>query len=111
MDDRKKELLKIITKNGKTENLVKAERLVDEICFIEDQLVDMKKLPFISVSPNNPALQKVTPAARIYKELLQQYTNSLKLLFRISGDIGGEPESESPLRAWMRSRKELEGDV
>ena len=102
---RKEELLKIINKAG-SQNDIKAEQLIDEIVFIEEQLRELKKLPFISIHPKNPALQKATPAAKLYKEMMQQYNNSLRLLFRLSGDINGDTEEESPLRLWVKSRKE-----
>lgn len=103
---RKEELLQIICKNG-SNNDIKARQLVDEIIFIEKQLIFLKTLPFININPKNPMQQKATPAAKQYKELLQQYNNSLRLLFRLSGEIG-ESEEESPLRQWLRSRKELQ---
>ena len=85
---------------------VKASQLVDEIVFIEGWLEELRKLPFIVVNPKNPAQQKATPASKQYKELLQQYNNSLRLLYHLSGNLGGEQEEESPLRAWLRSREE-----
>lgn len=103
--NRKEELLKILTEKD-SKNSIKAEQLVEEIVFIEEQLRELKKLPFISVHPKNPALQKATPASKQYKEMMQQYNNSLRLLFRLSGDINGETEDESPLRKWVKSRKE-----
>lgn len=92
--DRKEELLKIIDGNNA---LVP---LVDEILFLEDQLVELKKLPFIKVHPQNSELQKVTPAAKQYKELLQQYTNCIKTLGHVSGN--DEKDEESPLRKWVK---------
>lgn len=103
---RKEELLQIVCKNG-SNNDIKARQLVDEIIFVEEQLVYLKTLPFININPKNPMQQKATPAAKQYKELLQQYNNSLRLLFRLSGELG-ESEEESPLRQWLRSRKELQ---
>lgn len=105
MKNRKDALLEIVTRTGSS-NDIKAEQLIDEIVFIEEQLRELKKLPFISVHPKNPALQKATPAAKQYKEMMQQYNNSLRLLFRLSGDINGDTEEESPLRLWAKSRKE-----
>jgi hypothetical protein len=105
--NRREELMEIVCAQDRERNAIKAARLVDEICFIEEQLVEMKKLPWISVDPRNAYHQKQTPAARIYKELFQQYNNALKTLLHISGDIGGEQEAESPLRKWVRGRKEL----
>lgn len=103
---RKEELLQLICKNG-SNNDIKARQLVDEIIFVEEQLVYLKTLPFININPKNPMQQKTTPAAKQYKELLQQYNNSLRLLLKMSGDIG-ESEEESPLRQWAKSRKELQ---
>ena len=105
--ERKEELLQLICKND-SKNDIKARQLVDEIIFVEEQLVYLKTLPFININPKNPMQQKTTPAAKQYKELLQQYNNSLRLLLRLSGDMCGESEEESPLRKWAKSRKELQ---
>lgn len=102
--DRKTELTQIISKTG-NDNEAKARQLIDEIVFIEEQLVELKKYPFISINPKNPAQQKATPASKQYKELLQQYNNSLRLLFRLSGELG-ETDEESPLRKWINARRE-----
>lgn len=104
---RSEELKKIISKAG-TDNDLKAAQLIDEIVFIEERLKELKKLPFIAVNPKNPAQQKATPASRQYKEMLQQYNNSLRLLFRLSGDLGADQDEESPLRKWLRERSEGE---
>lgn len=98
---RKEQLLEIVGDD------IKGLQLVDEIVFIEERLINLKKLPFIKIHPKDPTKQKTTPAAKQYKELLQQYNNSLRLLLRMSGDIG-ESEEESPLRQWAKSRKELQ---
>ena len=101
--DRKKEFLSLL-KDG-TQDELKARQLIDEVVFLEQQMAELKKYPFIAVNPKNPSQQKPTAASRQYKEFLQQYNNSLRLLLRITGDIG-ESEEESPLRAWLKSRKE-----
>lgn len=103
--NRRQELIEIVCKPG-SNNEIKALHLIDEIVFIEEQLAEIKKLPFISINPNNPSQQRTTPAAKQYKDLMQQYNNSLKLLLKISGDLGAEADEESPLRQWLRSRKE-----
>ena len=102
MPDRKAELMQTICKQGETDR-IKAERLVDEVVFIEKQLEELKKLPFIKINPKDPTQQKATPAAKQYKELLQQYNNTMKLLLKISGDLN-ETEEDSPLRQWLKSR-------
>ena len=73
--------------------------LVDEAIYLEEQLDSLRKLPKIKVDRDNPVRQKATPAAKLYKEFLQQYTNVIKILTRSNAD---EAEEESPLRAWMR---------
>lgn len=105
VEKRRQELMRLVCKDGEDGD-VKAGQLVDEIVFIEEQMQELKKLPFIVVNPKNPYQQKATPASKQYKELLQQYNNSLRLLLRLSGDIGAENEEESPLRKWVKARKE-----
>lgn len=105
MIDRKQELINIVTKTG-TDNFAKTSQLIDELVFIENKLRELRELPFLNVHPDKPALQKATPAAKQYKEMMQQYNNSLRLLFRLTGDLGGEVEEESPLRQWAKSRNE-----
>lgn len=75
--------------------------LIDELLFLENQLTELKKLPFIKIHPSKPDLQKSTPAAKQYKELLQQYTNIVKVLGRSRGDDADS--DESPLRAWVKN--------
>ena len=74
--------------------------LIDEIIFLENQLEELKKLPFIKVNPKNPMQQKSTPAQKQYKELLQQYANILKIVARSVGV--DENDDESPLRKWVK---------
>lgn len=93
--DRKKELLAVI------ENDPTLIPLVDEVVFLETQLIELKKLPFIKVNPKNPAQQKSTAAQKQYKELLQQYTNIIRMLIRATGT--DESDEESPLRKWVKN--------
>ena len=102
---RKSDLEKIVYKDG-SDNNIKAAQLIEEIIFLEDQMQGLRELPFIKVNPKNPMQQKATPAAKMYKETLQQYNNSLRLLFRLTGDMG-ESDEESPLRRWAKSREEV----
>ena len=98
--DRLNELKKLISE--KNDNTTLFDSLVDDVIFLENQLIELRKLPFISVNPKNPQMQKTTPAAKQYKELLQQYTNCLKILAKASGqDIDDE---ESPLRKWAKQQ-------
>ena len=104
MNERAQELLKIVeSEDPKNRNT--AIQLVEEIAFLEEQLKELKKMQFIAVNPKNPQQQKSTPAAKLYKELLQQYNNSLKIILRMTGEAEGH--EESPLRKWVKSREEL----
>ena len=77
--------------------------LIDEVLYLENQLDTLRKLPKIRVNPNNPEQQKITPAAKLYKEYLQQYLNALKLLLNMADDDNNNGE-ESPLRKWVKKR-------
>ncbi len=93
--DRKKELLKYL---GDSANKELIEPLVDEVVFLEEQLSELKKLPFVRISPKNSELQKATPASRLYVSLMAQYNANVRTLASISGK--NETEEESPLRIW-----------
>lgn len=94
--NRKEELLKLV--NDST-----LAPLIDKLLFIEGQLENLEKLPMIKVNPNNPEQQKATPAAKLYKEFLQQYTNVIKVISHAVGDENNE--EDSPLRRWAKSRE------
>lgn len=97
--DRKDELLKLA---GDDATLIE---LVPKMLFLEKRLEELEKLPFIKVNPNNPAQQKATPAAKQYKELLQQYTNCIKILSRAGN--ADDTEEESLLRKWVKNHADI----
>ena len=100
--ERKAELLKIFENVEDTKGIILP--MIDDVVFLEEQLSSLRKLPFIQVNPKNPAQQKPTPAAKMYKELLQQYNNCVKILTGIVRKDA--PEEESPLRAFLNSRRQ-----
>ena len=102
---RKSELLSIIHKTNGAESEIKAAQLIEEILFLEDRLIELKKLPFLSINPKDATTQKATPAFRQYKELLQQYNNGMNLLLHIVGDDGTDGTADSPYRIWAKSRE------
>ena len=75
--------------------------LIQQIVYLEGELEKLEKLPKIRFNPDKPEQQKITPAAKLYKEYLQQYVNCIKLLEKDTDDGG---EEISPLRAWIASR-------
>lgn len=85
--------------------------VIDEVVFLESNLIELKKLPFISVNPKNKAQQRSTPAAKQYKEFLQQYTNCIKLIESViyrDKRLEGEEVEESPLRKWFKDHVNTE---
>lgn len=90
---RKEELLKLLNDD------ITYVPLVTEMVYLEDQLDELRELPKIKVHPTDKSKQKTTPAAKLYKEYLQQYTNIVRILMKATGT--DENEEESPLRRWM----------
>ncbi len=99
--ERREELLKIVNDSNRTTILP----LIDKMLYLENQLENLEKLPMIKVNPENPMQQKTTPAAKLYKEFLQQYTNVVKIISRITNSEN--EQEESPLRKWVNSRNEI----
>ena len=97
---RKEELMKVFSEIDDVKEVITP--LIDDVIFLEEQLTELRKLPFIRVNPNNSADQKATPAAKQYKEFLQQYNNCIKIMCSVITKNGGE--EESPLRAFMKGR-------
>lgn len=103
---RKDELLKIFENVEDTRGIILP--MIDDVIFLEERLAELRALPFIKVNPKDSSQQKPTPAAKQYKELLQQYNNCIKILTGIVRK--DSPEEESPLRAFIQSRKEALND-
>lgn len=93
MTSREKELLQLIDHDKLL------TPLVADMVTLEEELDYLRSLPKIKVHPEDPTKQKATPAAKLYKECLQQYTNIIRILMRATGtDMDDE---ESPLRKWF----------
>jgi hypothetical protein len=81
-DKRRKELDDIFRDvDGDEKRLI--DNLLDEVVFLEGRMTELKKYPFISVHPTKPALQKITPAAKLYKECTQSYMNAIRILCNV----------------------------
>lgn len=93
MSTREKELLSLINHD---KLLIP---MISDMIALEEELTYLRQLPKIKVHPKDPTKQKATPAAKLYKEALQQYTNIVRILMRATGtDVDDE---ESPLRKWF----------
>lgn len=96
---RKEELYRLIENVG-DDNRIFAENLVEEILFLEEHLATLKQLPMIKHHPRNPEIVKPTSASKMYKEFLQQYNNTVKNLYSMTGKK--DKNDDSPLRAFMK---------
>lgn len=109
---RKEDLLKLLP----AETIVLTEEVVNKILFLEKKMDELKELPFIQVDKKNNMRQRSTPAAKLYKELLQQYTNCVKILEAViyrNRKLEGIEEEASPLEEWLmnhadRRKKDLD---
>lgn len=98
---RRDELLQVVPEESM--DLVKS--VIDDVVFLEERLTELKRLPFIQVHPQDASKQRSTPAAKQYKEFLQQYINCIKMIeYVIYKDkrLEGEEVEESPLRKWFK---------
>lgn len=100
----RREELDNIFKNIDSNEKMLINNLINEVIFLEEEMEKLKKLPFIKINPKNPAMQKVTPAAKLYKEHSQSYMNAIRILVSLSRKTEGE--EESPLRKYLRELKQ-----
>ena len=108
MQKRKDEILAIIPEEYRT----LTNDVVDELVFLENKLQHLKRLPFIEIHPTNPMKQRNTPAAKMYKEFLQQYINCVKVIETViyrDKRLEGEEVEESPLRRWFNAHTAKKG--
>jgi len=103
MEKRKQEVIEHL-KTNKNVSIEFLMPTIENFVYLEGQLEELRKLPKIRVNPNNPEQQKTTPAAKMYKELFQQYLNALKVLQ--SYDKNLNDIEESPLREWVNKHLE-----
>lgn len=99
---RREELLKLVP----DDSLQLITDVIDEVIFLEGKLEELKKLPFIQIHPQDATKQRNTPAAKMYKEFLQQYINCIKMIeYVIYKDkrLEGDEAEESPLREWFKN--------
>ena len=106
MDNRREELLTLCG-NMDEKGKMLIGQLIDEIVFLESRLTELRRMPMLAVNPKNPAMQKQTPAAKQYKEILQQYTNCIKIMMKATGAT--DADEESPLQSFLRQMNEKGG--
>lgn len=88
------EELKTIFQNVDEDQRRLVDRLLEEVLFLENQMTDLKKLPFVRVHPQNPEIQKTTSAAKLYKECTQSYMNAIRILAGILHKVESSAQDE-----------------
>lgn len=90
----RREQLDEIFKNVEDSQKQLVTRLLDEVIFLEEQMTELKKLPFVRVHPKDPTLQKTTSAAKLYKECTQSYMNAIRILSSILHKVESSAQDE-----------------
>ena len=91
--DRREQLDKIF-ENVEDDKKQLVDKLLDEVVFLENKMTELKSMPFINVHPKNPALQKTTPAAKLYKECSQSYMNAIRILCGVLNKVETTAQDE-----------------
>lgn len=101
---RKEELLSVVKDIDEGKRII-VEQLIEEAVFLEKQMQELKKHPFIKFHPSNPNLQKVTAAGKQYREFLQTYTNIIDKICKYYSNE--ENDSSTPLRDFLEAAGDL----
>lgn len=102
-ESRSEELRRIFKDFDETKFTV-VEPLIDEAVYLEEQMLSLKKYPFIKSREFKGEIQtKVTAAGKQYREYLQTYTNIIDKLCRMLGKVEGD--EDSPLRDFFNNMK------
>ena len=104
MDKTRSEELRKIFKDFDETKFTVVEPLIDEAVYLEEQMLSLKKYPFIKSREFKGEIQtKVTAAGKQYREYLQTYTNIIDKLCRMLGKVEGD--EDSPLRDFFNKMK------
>ena len=103
--ERKEEILSFIN-NDNTKSVKLIGEIIDDFVFLEDQLKELRKLPQIMVNKENPALQKITPAAKLYKDYLIQYSNLIKIILSAIEEEVTDSD-DSPISDFFKRQEEF----
>lgn len=92
--EKRREQLDEIFKNVDESQKQLIDPLLDELVRLENEIAELRKLPQLRVHPNNPSIQKLTPAARLLKMELQSYMNAVRILSGILNKIESTTQDE-----------------
>ena len=93
-NEKRREQLNEIFKNVDESQKQLIDPLLDELVRLEGEIAELRKLPQLRVHPNNPSIQKLTPAARLLKMELQSYMNAVRILSGILRKIESTTQDE-----------------
>lgn len=102
--DKKKRVKELNDFVGK-DKVISLQHLIDNIVYMEEKLEELRKYPFIKVSPKDVKKQKKTESSKLYLSLMAQYTQDIKVLSYLAGK-SGEEETISPLRLYIQKLNE-----
>ena len=92
-ESRKKQLKDCFSSVDESERRL-IDKLIDEVCYLEDRMDEVRKMPFIQVHPTNKFKQRKTEAAKLYKELSQSYMNAIRILISSLRKVEGDEMNE-----------------
>lgn len=75
--------------------------LVDRMLYLEERLLELEKLPFIKIHPDDPTKQKELPARKMYIPLLQQYNLIIKTLLKLIGVDASDDEATAEFKKYL----------
>lgn len=93
-NEKRRDQLNEIFKNVDEAQKQLIDPLLDELVRLEVEIAELRKLPQLRVHPNNPSIQKLTPAARLLKMELQSYMNAVRILSGILNKIESTTQDE-----------------
>lgn len=100
MDERKEKLYKVIEELDDHIKIV-GYTLVDRMLYIEERLIELEKLPFIKIHPDDPTKQKELPARKMYIPLLQQYNLTVKTILKLVGVESDDDEATAEFKKYL----------
>lgn len=77
--DRKQELLKLLEDADDNKKIL-LSKAIDELLYLEEQLEEIRKVPFIIIHPTDKTKQKITASGKAYEKYYQLYLTALKTL-------------------------------
>ena len=97
------ESLKAIFEKVDADKAAVVSPLLPQVVFMEQRLDELRKFPHIRIHPKNPARQEITAAGKQYKEVMQQYANTIKILLSTLGRYSQEEADE--FDKWLEENK------